>query len=78
MTEQEQEPERQEATEGVEGDKDDDEEEDAVVLKLDRAISEMGSEKVMATEATELVGRLLGLSLRPTASTSDVPQATTW
>ena len=68
----EEEPERQEATEGVEeGDKDDDDK-DTVVLKLDRAISDMGcSEKVMATEAIELVGRLLGLSLRPTTSTSD-------
>jgi hypothetical protein len=66
----EEEPERQEATEGVEeGDKDDD---DEVVLKLDRTISDMSrSEKVMATEAIELVGRLLGLSLRPTTSTSD-------
>ena len=67
----EEEPERQEATEGVEeGDKDDDE----VVLKLDCIISDMSrSEKAMATEAIELVGRLLGLALRPT--TSDAPQA---
>jgi hypothetical protein len=35
------------------------------------------SEKVMATEAIELVGRLLGLSLWPTTSNSDAPQATT-
>jgi hypothetical protein len=66
------EEEGQEATEGVgEGEED----EDTVVLKLDRTISDMGrNEKVMATEAIELVGRLLGLALRPTSG--DAPQAT--
>jgi hypothetical protein len=64
------EEEGQEATE----EEDEEEKEDTVVLKLDRAISDMGRhEKVIATEAIELVGRLLGLALRPT--TSDAPQA---
>jgi hypothetical protein len=51
------------------------EEEGVVVLQLQRAISDMGvSKKIMATEAIECVGRLLGLSLRA-GTTTDADQA---
>jgi hypothetical protein len=52
------------------------EEEGVVVLQLQRAISDMGmSKKIMATEAIEFVGRLLGLSLRAGTTTTDADQA---